>query len=75
MSYIEKKCFVNWRFRSFVQYILSVGSKCIPCYAVKKLHNLKCALQGVDVEIKKCLSFYVVILLKFHTDSAHIMMI
>ena len=21
MSYIEKMCFVNWRFRSFVQYI------------------------------------------------------
>ena len=24
MSYIDKMCFVNWRFRSFVQYILSV---------------------------------------------------
>ena len=22
MSYIEKICFANWRFRSFVQYIL-----------------------------------------------------
>ena len=21
MSYIEKMCFVNWRFRSFVQYM------------------------------------------------------
>ena len=27
MSYIEKMCFVNWRFRSFVQYSFTVFSR------------------------------------------------
>ena len=31
MSYIEKMCFVNWRFRSFVQYI-----KCMDQNVCKK---------------------------------------
>ena len=29
MSYIEKMCFVNWRFRSFVQY--SFAEKLVAC--------------------------------------------
>ena len=26
-SYIEKMCFVNWRFRSFVQYVFYTGRR------------------------------------------------
>ena len=29
MSYIEKMCFVNWRFRSFVQYNSAFRKMCV----------------------------------------------
>ena len=36
MSYIEKMCFVNWRFRSFVQYIYTQRQ----CKVTRKSHVL-----------------------------------
>ena len=52
----------------------SVESKFIPCYTVKKLQNWNCALHGVGVVIKKYLFLRRWKLLKFHTDSPHVMM-